>query len=44
MSYQLKVVESKGSKYRIIYVYDNMLEELKEWGDSEFVFTTIVLN
>lgn len=52
MSGQLKVVEGKGSKDRILYVDDSMLEDLKvwrerqfnNWGESEFVFTTRTLN
>lgn len=45
---QLKVVQGKGAKDRILYVGDDMLEDLKawrerqfkEWGETEYVFTT----
>lgn len=52
MTGQLKVVEGKGSKDRILYVDDNTLKELQvwkerqysEWGKSKYVFTTRTLN
>ena len=48
MSGQIKVVEGKGMKDRIIYIDDEMIEDLQEWkermfeawGPSEYVFTT----
>lgn len=51
MTGQLKVVQGKGAKDRVLYVGDTALEELKrwrerqsdEWGDSDLVFTTRTL-
>lgn len=51
MTGQLKVVQGKGSKDRILYVSDDVIEEMgewkerqfKEWGKSELVFTTRTL-
>lgn len=52
ISGQIKVVEGKGSKDRMVYVDDSMLEDLKVWrerqlegwGETEYVFTTRTLN
>lgn len=49
---QVKVVEGKGLKDRIVYIDDNMLEDLREWkerqlegwGKTPYVFTTRTLN
>src|SRR5699024_4504731 len=51
MTGRLKVVQGKGAKDRIIYINDDTLEVLKdwkerqfkEWGVSEYVFTTRTL-
>lgn len=48
---QVKVVEGKGLKDRILYMDDNMLDELRdwrerqleEWGETPYVFTTRTL-
>lgn len=48
MTGQLKVVEGKGTKERILWVSDSIIEELRLWkekqsdklGISEYVFTT----
>lgn len=48
ISGQLKVVEGKGCKDRILYVNDDMLDDLKawrerqleNWGETELVFTS----
>jgi len=45
---QVKVVQGKSAKDRILYVGQDMLEDLKawrerqfkEWGETEYVFTT----
>lgn len=52
ISGQVKVVQGKGAKDRILYVDDIMLEDLQawrerqleEWGETEYVFTTRTLN
>lgn len=49
---QLKVVQGKGAKDRILYIDYQVIEELrnwkerqfKEWGSSDLVFTTRTLN
>ena len=49
---QVKVVEGKGLKDRILYIDDDMLDELrtwrerqlKDWGQTPYVFTTRTLN
>lgn len=48
MTGQLKVVQGKGAKDRILYINEDTIEELQEWkerqfaewGASEYVFTT----
>jgi len=48
----LKVIQGKGAKDRVLYINDNLLEDLKiwkkrqfkEWGKTEYVFTTRTLN
>lgn len=48
ISGQLKVVEGKGAKDRILYINDHMLDDLKawrerqleEWGETDLVFTS----
>lgn len=48
MSGQIKVVEGKGLKDRILYIDDTMIKDLQdwkermfqEWGKTEYVFTT----
>lgn len=51
MTGQLKVVQGKGSKDRILYINDDVIDEVREWkerqfeewGKSELVFTTRTL-
>lgn len=48
MTGQLKVVQGKGAKDRILYIGEDMIEDLQEWkerqfeewGATEYVFTT----
>lgn len=52
MNGQLKVVEGKGAKDRVLWIDENTIEALsewkerqfEEWGKSELVFTTRTLN
>lgn len=52
ISGQLKVVEGKGSKDRVLYIDHFMVEDLQvwkerqfeEWGPTEYVFTSRTLN
>lgn len=52
MTGQLKVVQGKGAKDRILYMNDDLVKMLRswkerqfeEWGASELVFTTRTLN
>lgn len=52
MTGQLKVVEGKGAKDRMLYVNDSMIQMLqewkerqfKEWGKTDIVFSTRTLN
>ena len=52
ISGQLKVIEGKGLKDRILYIDSNTIDDLrdwkerqlKDWGESEYIFTTRTLN